>query len=69
MSNKFQLEYWEDGGWLVGRLKGIPGVFSQGATLKELIENIKDAYRLMIESDEPLPVEIETKYIEIELAV
>ena len=69
MTTKFQIEYWKDGDWLVGRLKGIPGVFSQGATLEELIENIQDAHRLMVETDEPLPVEVEPKYVEIELAV
>jgi predicted RNase H-like HicB family nuclease len=47
------LEYWEDDGWLVGRLLEVPGVFSQGETLEELNENIKDAYKLMLES-EPL---------------
>jgi predicted RNase H-like HicB family nuclease len=47
------LEYWEDDGWLVGRLLEVPGVFSQGETLEELNENIKDAYTLMLES-EPL---------------
>ena len=48
---KFTLEYWEDEGWLVGRLVEVPGVFSQGETLEELKENIKDAYQLMIQSD------------------
>ena len=47
MSQSFILEYWNDNGWLVGRLKGIPGVFSQGQTLEELEENIRDAYQLM----------------------
>ncbi len=69
MQNKFQLEYWQDGDFLVGRLKGVPGVFSQGATLQELTENIRDAYRMMVEADEPPPVEIEPKYVEIDLAV
>jgi predicted RNase H-like HicB family nuclease len=50
---KFTLEYWEDEEWFVGRLLEVPGVFSQGETLAELKENIKDAYKLMIES-EPL---------------
>ena len=30
----FTLEYWIDDGWYVGRIKEIPGVFSQGRTLK-----------------------------------
>ncbi|MFM2314558.1 MAG: hypothetical protein RLZZ04_3834 [Cyanobacteriota bacterium] len=47
MSQTFILEYWNDDNWLVGRLKGIPGVFSQGQTLEELEENIRDAYQLM----------------------
>ncbi len=48
---KFALEYWEDEGWFVGRLVEVPGVFSQGETLRELKENIEDAYKLMTESD------------------
>lgn len=47
MPTRFQLEYWRDGRWFVGRLPQVPGVFSQGATLEELEENIKDAFRLM----------------------
>jgi predicted RNase H-like HicB family nuclease len=49
MNRKFTLEYWIDEGWYVGRLKEVPGVFSQGETLDELEENINDAYKLMIE--------------------
>ena len=43
----FTLEYWIDEGWYIGRLKEVPGVFSQGATLQELEDNIRDAYKLM----------------------
>ena len=50
---KLTLEYWEDEGWVVGRLVEAPGVFSQGESLKELKENIQDAYKLMLDS-EPL---------------
>jgi len=52
MKRFFTLEYWEDDGWLVGKLKEIPGVFSQGKTLEELKENVIDAYRMMLEEDE-----------------
>lgn len=41
------LEYWEDGKYLVGRLREYPGVISQGASLDELIANITDAQREM----------------------
>ncbi len=62
------LEYWIDDGWYVGRLRGIPGVFSQGETLQELEENIADAYQMMLEEDEPPTVgEIHTKEIEIQV--
>ena len=43
----FILEYWQDNNWFVGKLKEIPGVFSQGKTIEELKENIIDAYRLI----------------------
>ena len=39
----------------VGRLKGIPGVFSQGQTLEELEDNIRDAYQLMLEDEGTAP--------------
>jgi predicted RNase H-like HicB family nuclease len=48
MRRRFTLEYWLDDGWYVGRLKEVPGVFSQGETLSELEENISDAYELML---------------------
>jgi predicted RNase H-like HicB family nuclease len=48
MKRLFTLEYWQDDGWFVGRLKEVPGVFSQGKTLDELKENIADAYRMML---------------------
>ncbi len=51
MQRKFTLEYWIDDGWYVGKLKEVPGVFSQGESLEELEENIRDAYLLMIEEE------------------
>jgi len=62
----FTLEYWQDEGWYVGRLKEVAGVMSQGQTLDELEENIKDAYRMMAET-EPAPPggPIQTREIEV----
>jgi len=48
MRHQFTLEHWRDGEWYVGRLVEVPGVFSQGLSLEELEENIRDAYELMI---------------------
>lgn len=51
MRRSFTLEYWEDEGGFVGRLKGVPGVFSQGDTVAELEENIRNAYELVLEDE------------------
>jgi len=51
MKRKFTLEYWIDDEWYVGKLKEVPGIFSQGESLYELEENIKDAFKLMTEED------------------
>jgi predicted RNase H-like HicB family nuclease len=47
MERRFTLEYWMDDDWYVGRIKEVPGVFSQGATSKELEQNVVDAYRMV----------------------
>ncbi len=49
MERHFTLEYWMDDEWYVGKLKEVPGVFSQGETLDELETNMRDAYHLMVE--------------------
>lgn len=51
MLRHFTLEYWVDEGWYVGRLKEVPGIFSQGESLEELEENVRDAYHLMTEEE------------------
>lgn len=48
MKARFNLEYWRESGWYVGRLREVPGVFSQGESLRELEANIRDAYALML---------------------
>jgi predicted RNase H-like HicB family nuclease len=65
---EFTLEYWRDEGWYLGRLKEVPGVFSQGETLEALEANIRDAYRLVMEDDESeLPAGVLTKEIGVEV--
>ena len=67
MPTRFQLEYRRDGRWFVGRLPQVPGVFSQGATMEELEENIRDAYRLMLDdqADFGFAGTVQTKEIEV----
>lgn len=68
MRRYFTLEYWIDDGWYVGKLKEVPGVFSQGENLQELEENIKDAYELLVtEESGPRPPGVQTKEISFEL--
>ena len=55
MKHQLTLEYWEDEGWYVGRLRQVPGVFSQGETLAELEANIRDAWKMIVEESEPAP--------------
>ena len=68
MRRSFTLEYWIDDDWYIGRLKEIPGVFSQGESLAELEENIRDAYQLLLE-DQPGFGQTETLVKEIEVEV
>ena len=36
------------------KLKDVPGVFSQGATLDDLAANIRDAHHVMVDADPAL---------------
>ena len=66
MKRFFTLEYWQDDSWFVGKLKEIPGVFSQGQTVEELKENIIDAYHMMLqEYEQQFYSFMESKYSEI----
>ena len=55
MLRHFTLDYWIDNGWYVGRLREVPGVFSQGETMDELEENIRDACQLMMADEDTTP--------------
>ena len=41
------MAYEKDGDWYVGRIMEQPNAISQGHTLQELQENIKEAYELV----------------------
>lgn len=61
------LLYWQDGDFLVGRLRERADVFSQGRTLEELEANIREALSLMEETDlEGLPTKYQAKEISLE---
>lgn len=68
MTRNFTLEYWLENGWYVGRLKDVPGVFSQAETFDELVKNIEEVYRLMLEETIP-PAPEESEIVEIGIEV
>lgn len=51
--SKFTMIYWKDGDFWLGKIQEHPEIMTQGETLEELEENIKDAYRLMVLEDVP----------------
>lgn len=42
--NKFKVTYWQDGNYWLGYINDYPEYVSEGLTLEELIENLKDIY-------------------------
>jgi len=61
MEAKLKMVYWKGKKFWVGKLVDHPEIMTQGKTLKELEENIIDAYRLLVLDD--VPEEHETKEI------
>jgi predicted RNase H-like HicB family nuclease len=55
--------YWKDGDFFLGKILEHPEIMTQGETLEELEENIRDAYRLLVMED--VPEEYETKEIAV----
>ena len=63
MKPKMTMLYWKSDKFWLGKLLEHPEIMTQGETLEELEENIKDAYLLMAMDD--MPEEYETKEIAI----
>ncbi len=53
MATKLQMVYWKGEKFWVGKLLEHPEIMTQGETLEELEENMKDAYMLMALEDVP----------------
>lgn len=68
MLKNLTLEYWIEDGWHIGRLREVPGVFSQGETIEELQENIRDAYQMIIQEVD-MSAHPASNTMEIEVAV
>jgi len=53
METKLNMIYWKGEKFWVGKLLEHPEIMTQGKTLEELEENMKDAYALMTMEDVP----------------
>jgi predicted RNase H-like HicB family nuclease len=58
MLKNLKLIYWQGEKYYLGKLLEYPEIMTQGETLEELVENIKDAYYLMVFDDVPQHYEI-----------
>jgi len=63
MEQHLKMVYWKSETCWLGKLLEHPEIMTQGATLEELEENLKDACRLMVLDD--VPQQHETKEIVI----
>ena len=52
------LMYWKGEKYWLGKLLEIPEIMSQGRTVQELVENIKDAYYQMTLDEVPADYEV-----------
>jgi predicted RNase H-like HicB family nuclease len=53
MGTNMTMIYWKGEKFWLGKLKEHPEIMTQGRTLKELEENLKDAYEMLIMEDVP----------------
>lgn len=51
MARQFTAIYKKSGKWYLGWIEEIPGVNTQGRTLKEVKENLKEALLLILETN------------------
>lgn len=58
METRLKMIYWKAERFWVGKLLDHPDIMTQGETLEELEENMKDAYILMTMEDVPTDHEV-----------
>jgi predicted RNase H-like HicB family nuclease len=58
MDTKLQMIYWKGERFWVGKLLEHPEIMTQGESLEELEENMRDAYMLMAMEDVPEKFEV-----------
>jgi len=58
MSRHLQMVYWKGEKFWLGKLAEYPEIMTQGETLEELEQNLRDAYQSMVLDDVPAHYEI-----------
>jgi len=54
MEHRFTAVYEQDGDWWIGTVEELPGANTQGATIDEARENLKEAVVLVLEANRDL---------------
>ena len=54
MKTELKMIYWKSGKFWLGKFEEYPEIMTQGRTLKELEENLRDAYKMWVRP-EPSP--------------
>jgi predicted RNase H-like HicB family nuclease len=54
MEQTFEVTIERRGRWYIGWVDAVPGAFSQGRTIKEVQENLKEAIQLILETQRDL---------------
>jgi len=63
MEKKLTMVYWKGEQVWVGKILEYPEIMTQGETLGELEENLKDAYHLMVIDDVPESHELKEIFV------
>lgn len=53
MNKPLTMVYWKGKNFWLGKLLEYPEIMTQGETVEELEENLKDAYKLLVMDDVP----------------
>jgi predicted RNase H-like HicB family nuclease len=63
MDKKLTMVYWKGDTFWLGKLIEYPEIMTQGESLEELEENLRDAYLMMVMED--VPTSYQTKRISV----
>ena len=53
MDKRFTMVYWKEDKFWLGKLLEYPEIMTQGESIEELEENLRDAYKMIVMDDVP----------------